>query len=137
VGLASAYEQGSDRCGNTSRRSPAWPYHRAEGAGIRCRAALRTTIAAIDNAEAVAAPGANAPVTSARIAGAHPGVGSTEAVRRQLDGSQLRTILRDQIAEHTREADRYDALGQAEAAQRLRHQAGVLAEYLPPEDMNA
>jgi uncharacterized protein YqeY len=97
-------------------------------------AALRTAIAAIDNAEAVAGPDVSVPVTNARIAGARTGVGSTEAVRRQLDGSQLRAILRDQIVEHTREADRYDALGQAEAAQRLRRQAGVLAPYLPPED---
>ena len=96
-------------------------------------AALRTTIAAIDNAEAVAAPDASAPVTNARIAGARTGVGSTEAVRRQLGGSQLHAILRDQITDRTREADRYDALGQAEAAQRLRHQAAVLEAYLPPE----
>ena len=73
-------------------------------------------------------------MTNARIAGAHTGVGSTEAMRRQLDGSQLRDILRDQIVERTREADRYDALGQAEAAQRLRRQAAVLVAYLPPED---
>jgi hypothetical protein len=45
-------------------------------------AALRTAIAAIDNAEAVEAPGMEPPVTSAHIAGARSGAGSTEAAQR-------------------------------------------------------
>ena len=40
--------------------------------------------------------------------------------------------MRDQIDEATREADRYDRLGQAGAAQRLRRQARVLAAYAEP-----
>jgi uncharacterized protein len=93
-------------------------------------AALRTAIAAIDNAQAVPAPGTNPPTSSARIADARSGAGSTEAPRLQLTGSQLRDILRGQITERAAEADRYDALGQAAAAQRLRRQAGTLATYL-------
>jgi uncharacterized protein len=95
-------------------------------------AALRTAIAAIDNAEAVAAPDTSAPATSARIAGAHSGVGSAEAPRRRLDSGRVRSILRDQITEHTREADRYDALGRTDVARRLRDQARLLAQYLRP-----
>jgi uncharacterized protein len=94
------------------------------------RAALRTAIAAVDNAEAVPAPDPNPATTSAHIAGASSGPGSTEATRRQLNGSELRDILRDQIDERTREADRYDTLGQADAAERLRRQARTLAAYL-------
>jgi hypothetical protein len=93
-------------------------------------AALRTAIAAIDNAEAVAAPDVKPPVTSAHIAGASSGAGSAEAVRRRLGASQVRDILRDQVTESAREADRYDAIGQQEAAQRLRRQADILATYL-------
>ena len=93
-------------------------------------AALRTAIAAIDNAQAVPASGPHHPTTSAHVAGARSGPGSTEAARRQLGSSDLRDILRDQITEYAREADRYDALGQAETAERLRRQAGTLAAYV-------
>ena len=93
-------------------------------------AALRTAIAAIDNAEAVPARDTAPPATSAHIAGARSGPGSTEAARRQLTAGELHDILRDQITEHTREADRYHALGQASAAERLRRQARTLATYL-------
>jgi uncharacterized protein YqeY len=93
-------------------------------------AALRTVIAAIDNAEAVPAPSTGTPTASAHIAGARSGPGSTEAARQQLTAGEVHNILRDQITEHTREADRYQALGQASSAQRLRRQARTLAAYL-------
>ena len=95
-------------------------------------AALRTTIAAIDNAEAVPVPvpDTSRPATSVHIAGSRSGPGSAEAARRQLSASELRDILRAQITEHTREADRYDALGRADAAERLRRQARTLTAYL-------
>ena len=57
-------------------------------------AALRTAMAAIDNAEAVPAPVTNSPTTSTHIAGARSGLGSTEATRRELSASELRDILR-------------------------------------------
>ena len=88
--------------------------------------------AAIDNAEAVAAPDTSPAGTGGPIAGARDGVGSTEANRRTLGVDQVRAILRDQINEATHEADRYDALGQAAAAERLRRQARVLAAYAGP-----
>ncbi|HXT91835.1 MAG TPA: hypothetical protein VN714_21585 [Trebonia sp.] len=94
-------------------------------------AALRTAIAAIDNAEAVPAPDAAPAATSAHIAGARSGLGAAEAARRELSASELQDILRGQISEHTSEADRYDALGQADSAARLRRQADSLAPYLP------
>jgi hypothetical protein len=93
-------------------------------------AALRTAIAAIDNAEAVAVPSTRAPVTSSHVAGARSGAGSTEAARQRLGSDESRDILRGQIAEHAREADRYDTLGQADAAERLRRQARTLEAYL-------
>jgi len=96
-------------------------------------AALRTAIAAIDNAEAIATIDTHRPVTSADIAGASSGVGSTEAVRQSLSSGQLRDIVREQITEYAREADRYDTLGQPDAAHRLRHRARILAAHLTPE----
>ncbi len=93
-------------------------------------AVLRTAIAAIDNAEAVAAPGTAPAATSVHVAGARAGLGAAEVPRRQLAGDELRAILRDQLAEYTREADRYAAHGQHAAAERLRNQASLLAGYL-------
>jgi hypothetical protein len=94
------------------------------------KAALRTAIAAIDNAEALPAPGTNPPTISADIAGAGSGPGSTEAARRHLGASEVRKILRGLITEFTLEADRYDSLGQASAAEQLLRQARVLEAYL-------
>jgi uncharacterized protein len=93
-------------------------------------AALRTAIAAIDNAEAVPAPEARQAATGSHIAGARAGLGAAEAARRELDESDQRAILRDQIAGYTAEADRYEALGQPAAAARLRSQAQLLSGYL-------
>ena len=100
-------------------------------------AALRTAMAAIDNAEAVPAPATNSPTTSVHFAGARGGPGSTEAARRQLSASDVRSVLRDQIAEHSRQAERYDTLGRADAAQRLRRQAGTLAPYLADDSASS
>jgi uncharacterized protein len=95
--------------------------------------ALRTAIAGIDNAEAVATTDAQRPVTNADIAGASSGVGSTEAVRQSLSAGQLCDIVREQITEYAREADRYDALGRPDAARRLRRRARILAAYVAPK----
>jgi hypothetical protein len=94
-------------------------------------AALRIAIAAIDNAQAVSPDGGpGQPEASAHVAGARSGAGSTEAARRQLSRGELHDVLRDLIAEQDREADRYDALGQAAAAGRLRRQSRTLTAYL-------
>ena len=94
------------------------------------RDALRTAIAAVDNAEAVAAPDGLPPASSARIAGAVSGLGAAEAPRRRLSAADLREILRAQVAEQTQEAERYEALGQPDAARRLRARARTLTAYL-------
>jgi hypothetical protein len=93
-------------------------------------AALRTAIAAIDNAQAVPVSSASPAAGSTHVAGARSGAGSTEAPRRHLSSGELRDILGAQVTEHAREADRYDASGHADAAERLRRQARTLAAYL-------
>ncbi len=97
--------------------------------------ALRTAIAAIDNAQAVPASVPSPTTASAHVAGAASGAGSTEAPRRHLGRGEPHDILRAQIAEHAREADRYQMLGREETAERLRRQARTLNAYLrtPPK----
>lgn len=92
--------------------------------------ALRTAIAAIDNAEAVDATEKSAAATSEHFAGAHVGLGVTEADRRHLSIDETRQIIQSQITEHETEADGYEALGQSDAAARLRRQADALRRYL-------
>ncbi len=98
-------------------------------------AALRVAIAAIDNAQAVAAPPDRRPAGSDHVAGAHVAGPATAPDPRgapaPLSPGELRAILRDQVAEYGREADRYQALDQPGAARRLRDQARLLAGYLP------
>lgn len=91
--------------------------------------ALRTAIAAIDNAESVDTT-ADTATNSAHVAGAAMGLGAAEAPRRTLSPTEVRTILQGQIDERTTEAERYEALGQTDAAAKLRGEAQVLAEYL-------
>jgi uncharacterized protein YqeY len=93
--------------------------------------ALRTAIAAIDNAEAiVVVDDVGGPLASEHIAGARAGVGSTEAHRRVLSLAEVRAILEAQISERIVEANRYDALAQHDAASRLRREAEVLQRYV-------
>lgn len=95
--------------------------------------ALRTAIAALDNAEAVEVaddPHAASRATSEHVAGASVGVGAAETARRTLTADDVRGVLRAQIAERTTEADQYEALGQADAAARLRREADALRPYL-------
>lgn len=77
--------------------------------------ALRTALATLDNAEAVAPD---------------PEVTATEVARRGLSAAAVDTILRSCIEEGRVEARRYDELGRPDAAQRLRRQADIIAAYL-------
>ncbi len=96
--------------------------------------ALRSTIAAIDNAESVdvnlRAP--RAP-TSEHIAGATAGAGSSDINRRVLSDADLIALLRSEVEERCQAADEYTKLGKVDQAERLRSEAEVLREYLPAE----
>lgn len=95
--------------------------------------ALRTALAAVDNAEAVAVP--NAPMESAseHVAGAGIGVGSTETERRTLSIDEVRSLLRVQVQERVTEAELYDSYGRSEAAERLRREADAMRKYTDPD----
>jgi uncharacterized protein YqeY len=94
-------------------------------------AALRSAIAALENAEAV--PTDQAIDTTAgneHVAGAPVGLGVTEADRRDLTESDVRSILEAEVRERTTAAAEYDGLGRPDEAARLRAEAEVLGRYV-------
>lgn len=92
-------------------------------------AALRSALAALDNAGAVEAPASRVEGTE-HFAGTTPGVGATDAARRVLGDHDAREILRSQVEEHRRSADEYARLGRQDIAELRRTEAAVLAAYL-------
>jgi uncharacterized protein YqeY len=94
-------------------------------------AALRSAIAAIDNAEAVddhrSVLGAGG---SQHIAGATAGAGSSDVPRRMLTEAEMKAIVRIQVEERHEAAAQYERLGRDAQATRLRREAAVLTKYL-------
>ncbi|WP_378732517.1 hypothetical protein [Nocardia brasiliensis] len=88
--------------------------------------ALRSTLGAIDNAEAVdvGEQRAGAVETSA------VGLGVAEVARRELTESDIEQIVRAEIAERRTTADEYDSLGRSAPAEDLRSQAKALDDLL-------
>ncbi|ASR36747.1 hypothetical protein BAY61_19050 [Prauserella marina] len=95
--------------------------------------ALRSALAAIDNAEAVPeGEPLGGGAESEHVAGAASGVGSTEARRRALTGADIRTVVENEVRERRAAALEYERLGRAEPAERLRAEAAVLERHLEP-----
>jgi len=89
-------------------------------------AALRETLAAIDNAEAP--PLAYAPPPGeGPIAGSAAGLGAGEIARRALSAEEVLAIVQREIRERREAAATWEALGKGEEAARLRRQADALA----------
>ncbi|GAA4970106.1 hypothetical protein [Kineococcus glutinatus] len=101
-------------------------------------AALRSALAALENAEAVAVDDVAVPGTVAPDAGGGPvagsrlGAGAAETERRLLGEAEERELLRAQVTERLHAAAEYEALGQPERAGLLRAEAGVLQVHLGP-----
>jgi uncharacterized protein YqeY len=124
--------------------------------------ALRSALAAIDNAEAVPVPDprtsdgervpepasggepragsaaageprAGSAVGGEHVAGAAVGVGAGEAARRELTPDDLHAIVAAEVAERVDAATGYARSGREDAADRLRAEADVLRRYLRPE----
>ncbi|HYY77867.1 MAG TPA: GatB/YqeY domain-containing protein [Actinomycetes bacterium] len=94
-------------------------------------AALRSALAAIDNAEAVEGPPApRQGAGHAPIAGTVAGLGAAEAERRSLTDVQVEAIVRAEVAERQAAARDYERAGRQEHAERLRAEAGVLSSLL-------
>jgi uncharacterized protein len=102
--------------------------------------ALRSALAAIDNAEAVSAdhpsPGGaeNAPATggNAHIAGSVSGLGAAEMQRRHLTDADLRSIVEQEVQERLAAAAGYEQAGRHDRAELLRAEAEVLRPHLHP-----
>jgi uncharacterized protein YqeY len=88
--------------------------------------ALRSALAAIDNAQAVPPGPAAAGASSPHVAGTAAGRGAGEAERRSLSEAEAERIVRAEVAERHAAARDYQRMGHAGQAGRLRHEAGVL-----------
>jgi uncharacterized protein len=89
--------------------------------------ALRSALAAIDNAQAVEAP------PSARSGGvfarAVTGLGAGDPPRRQLSDDDIAAIVWAEVADRRAAAAGYERAGQVDAAGRLSAEADVLAAH--------
>jgi uncharacterized protein YqeY len=92
-------------------------------------AALRSALAAIENAEAVAPP-PPARLREGVIPGATAGLGSGEAARVDLTEDEVAAIVRTEVDERRSAADHYARAGEAERASGLMAEADVLAGHL-------
>lgn len=88
--------------------------------------ALRETLAAIDNAEAID-PSAAPPPQPGVIAGGVPGLGAGEVPRRALGPDDVAAIIEREIAQRRDAATTYAALGRDAEAADLTQQADLLA----------
>lgn len=90
--------------------------------------ALRSTLAALDNAESVPAD------VSAHRAGAVElsprGAGSAEVARATLDDTEVVALVHREIDDRLTSASEYAAVGRPDHAARLRAEAAALASFL-------
>jgi uncharacterized protein YqeY len=91
--------------------------------------ALRTTLGAIDNAEAVDISDRHPP-QGGPIAGAVVGHGAGEAPRRELSEEQISTIVQGEVADRESSAADYERLGRHDEATRVRTESAVLIALL-------
>lgn len=92
-------------------------------------AALRSAMAAIDNAESVGRA-ADPKTEGAHVAKVRLGVGSAETERRRLSPEDLAAVVRSEIDERRSAAQEYERLGRLDHAARLRAEAAALAPFL-------
>lgn len=95
--------------------------------------AIRSLLAALDDAEAVAPPATRAvsELAGEYVAGAAVGVGSTEVPRKQLSADEVALVVAGQVEERRAAASTFDAVDQPDAAARLRDEALVVERYRP------
>lgn len=92
-------------------------------------AALRTLIAAIDNAESVEDASSPPLSSSEHVAGAVQGLGAADAAPRSLSEHDLQRIIEAELWERDAQAERLTLLGRVDDASRLRIEADVIARY--------
>ncbi|MER5968988.1 hypothetical protein ABT112_04445 [Streptomyces sp. NPDC002055] len=90
--------------------------------------ALRATLAALDNAEAV--PVDEAELRGSALEQSPVGAGATEAVRRELSERGVVDVVRAEVTERLDAAAQLTSPAHAERAARLRAEAAVLLRFL-------
>jgi uncharacterized protein YqeY len=109
---------------------------RALPAAIKARdaplvVALRSALAAIDNAESVDAAQARLPAAGhADFALSVAGLRAAEVARASLTEAQAEEIVRAEVADRRAVADQYESAGQRDHAERLRREADALNSHL-------
>ena len=93
-------------------------------------AALRTTLAAVDDAEAVPAVPVEAAALDGPVARSRAGVGVAEAERRTLSELEVRGIVLAAVSERVDAARTYERVGMPEHATRARAEAAALRAHL-------
>jgi uncharacterized protein len=93
-------------------------------------AALRSALAAIENAEAVPVERPAASLSGNEHFAGSTSPGEVEAVRRELTEADVRSIVEREVRERADAAREYAGLGREDHAQRLRAEAEVLRRYL-------
>ncbi|MFG2226313.1 hypothetical protein [Streptomyces sp. NPDC048644] len=97
--------------------------------------ALRTTLAALDNAEAV--PVDEAGLRGAALEQSPVGAGATEAARRELSERRVVEVVRTEAAERLEAAAQLTAPAHAARAAQLRAEAAVLLQFLDGTGLGA
>ena len=92
--------------------------------------ALRTAIAAIDNAEALTALEVTPTLGDGPIAGATTGLGSSEAQRRVLSAPDVVALVEAEIAERRAASEEIEEAGRPDRAADLRREADVIEAAL-------
>jgi uncharacterized protein len=92
--------------------------------------ALRSALAALDNAEAIQRSEGFEPEASQHVAGGVAGLGAAEVERRVLDVESQRAIVREEIESRLTAATTYEEHGQSARAAELRLGADVLLAVL-------
>ena len=101
-------------------------------------AALRSALAAIDNAEAVDPTQAPPPTAGhADLAGTVAGLRATEVARRTLTDAEMAAIVRAEVTDRQAAASAYERAGQRDHAERLRAEAATLSSHLDEDDSPA
>ena len=92
--------------------------------------AIRSAIAAIDNAEAVPAEALDTSPSEGPIAGARLGLGAGEAQRRELSEQEVADIVELEISGRLAAATEVERAGRSDHGERLRAEAAVLESFV-------
>ncbi len=88
--------------------------------------AIRTALAAIDNAEAVDIADTTTAFSVSRIAGSVAGVAGADVPRRSLTEAEMAELVEREAADRRAAAEGYEQEGYAQRAAELRNSAAVL-----------